>query len=308
MPQAIRKIRKRVQSIGNIKKITKAMELVSTAKMRKAVMADLASRPYAELAWQILLNIAEHTETDFHPFLEHRPVRTIGVIVVSSNRGLCGVFNQQVARCALGYVRQLTAAAPETTFEFITVGKRGAQALARAGCRIVGDFNKMDTITSVAQIHPVSHFVTDAYLAGRLDRVVVAYTDFVSTLSQHARVKQLLPLPHEWELNARAATGAAVERGSHEPAPAKPFEYTFEPDVPTVLAAFLPLLFEVQLFQAMLESEASEHSARMMAMRNATEAASDLISDLTLTFNKARQAAITQELTEITNSKAALEA
>ena len=307
MPQSTRKIKKQIQSIGNIRKITKAMELVSTVKMKKATASVVAARPYANLAWQMVLNLAARSGEEFHPLLQPREkINRLGVVLISSNRGLCGVFNQQIVREALRYVAGEKGKSQPQAVEFITLGRKGAAASVKAGQNVVADFDKADIVTEVAAVRAVSQLVIKDYLAGKYDQVVVAYTDFISFLRQKPQVKQLMPLVTEWQLGLGEVEEKKPKTVIAEIAPWH-YEYLFEPSAGAVLDQFLPRLIELQSYQAILESNASEHSARMMAMKNSSEAASDLISDLTLAFNKVRQAGITQELTEITLSKAALE-
>lgn len=306
MALVTRKIKRQIQSVRNIKKITKAMELVSTAKMKKAVKAVLASRPYTQLAWQVVLNLAARTDPRFHPLLQKREeIKKIGLVLLSSNRGLCGVFNQQIIRQALSYLYLEQEKTKPETIEFITLGRKGAKAIIKAGYPIAADFPKVDIVTNISEIRPISQLVVKDYLAEKYDKVVLIYTDFISSLKQKPQVKQLLPLVPEWEVGlgevGKEISAMKIEKEKWY------YEYLFEPTPDFILKEFLPRLIEIQIYQAISESNASEHSARMMAMKNASEAALDLISDLTLAFNKARQAGITKEITEITVSKAALE-
>ena len=304
MALVTRKIKRQIQSIKNTQKITKAMELVSAAKMRKAVNAVLATRPYANLAWQVISNLASRTNPELHPLLHQRKkIKKIGVILFSSNRGLCGIFNQQIIRKTLSFVKNESSA--NTAVEFITLGKKGATAIAKLGQNISADFAKPDIISSVTEIRAVALLAIQDYLAGKYDKVVLIYTDFISSLKQEAQIKQLLPLKADSESGLGQV---GPQKASESQIQANwTYQYLFEPTPNFILKTFLPRLIEIQIYQAILESNASEHSARMVAMKNASEAASDLIADLTLTFNKARQAGITQEISEISVSKAALE-
>jgi F-type H+-transporting ATPase subunit gamma len=299
-----RKIKRQIQSIKNTQKITKAMELVSASKMRKAVNAVLASRPYAGLAWEMVTTLAATTNRELHALLIQRdPVKKIGVVLISANRGLCGVFNQQVAREALKFVATERERDHVESIEFITLGRKGALITAKAGQTIGADFEKPDVVTDISEIASISKLIIQRYLDGSFDKVVVVYTDFVNSLKQRPEVRQLLPIVPD------VASGLGnVEQKKESVATADMSqEYLFEPSADYVLDHFMPRLIEVQIYQAILESNASEHSARMVAMKNASESASDLISELTLSFNKARQAGITQEISEISVSKAALE-
>lgn len=302
-----REIRRRIRSVTNTRKVTKAMELVASAKMRRAVQAVLASRAYATQAWELVLNLAERTAAELHPLL--RPTsfpgtpttHNIGVVVISSNRGLVGGFNTQlvleVRRTLQKHVGQATALG-----KIILNGKKARSLVTKYRYEGVADFDKPDLLTGVEEVRPMAKEVMQGFIERRYERVFIAYTDFVSTLVQRPRVKQLLPLQRDAELGA---VGTAT---AESPSRLAALEFLFEPNPDVVLEALLPRLVESQLYQAVLESNASEHAARMVAMRNASEAAGDLIDDLTLTYNQARQASITQDLSEISASRAALEA
>lgn len=299
-----RKIKRQIQSTKNTQKITRAMELVSAAKMRKAVAAVLASRPYAGLAWQMVTTLAKTTNRELHALLIQRePIKKIGVVLVSANRGLCGVFNQQIAREALKFVATERERAHVEAIEFITLGRKGALITAKSGQTITADFEKPDVVTDISEIASISKLVIQRYLDGAFDKVVVIYTDFINSLKQQPEVRQLLPITED----AASGLGSVGVTDTDTATNSITHEYLFEPSADYVLDHFLPQLIEVQIYQAILESNASEHSARMVAMKNATDAANDLINELTLSFNKARQAGITQEISEISVSKAALE-
>lgn len=285
-------IKRRIRSVANTKKITKAMELVSAAKMRKAVRNTLASRAYASTAWEIVLRLSEKADRNHHPLFAEREPKRIAVILVSSNRGLCGAFNANIAKKALGITKQYTA------IDFLTLGKKARDVIRRSGAAIAADFEKQDVTTAVAEISALAHTVIEGFTKGTYDRIYVAYTDFISSLRQEAVVKQLLPIE---------AVDARAPLVSPRSALAESYEYIFEPSPETLFNDLLPRLITLQVYQATLESDASEHSARMLAMRNATDAAGDMIADLTLSFNQARQAGITQEIAEISGGKAALE-
>ena len=298
-----RKIKGQIRSIKNTQKITKAMEMVAAAKMRKAVNAVLSSRPYSKLAWSITQDLSKKTDRELHPLLAKREtVERIGIVLVSANRGLCGIFNQQVAREAIARARKEHEVAANAQIEFVTLGKKGATVVAKAGLQIGADFEKLDTLSSFNEIATVASFITSKYLNKEYDKVLLIFTDFINSLRQKPNTLQLLPLIGE--PTAELGAVGQVEKTATAPIAS---EYLFEPSPDVVLESFLPHLVEIQLYQAVLESNASEHSARMVAMKNATDAARDLISDLTLSFNKARQAAITQEISEISVSKAAME-
>ncbi len=299
-----RKIKRQIHSIKSTQKITKAMELVSASKMRKAINAVLASRPYSKLAWQMVNTLSQGTSHDLHELLKPRePLKGVGVVLISANRGLCGVFNQQVMREALKFVSSQRSNPQVTAVEFITLGRKGALQSVKSGQLVSADFAKPDVVTDISEIASIAKIIIQRYLEGQFDKVVLIYTDFINSLKQRPTVRQLLPLAKD----ADSHLGQIGENSNDLNQNELVTEYLFEPSADYVLDHFLPRLIEVQIYQAILESNASEHSARMVAMKNASEAASDLINDLTLNFNKARQAGITQEISEISVSKAALE-
>lgn len=306
MPKGTLQIRRQIRSIGNTKKMTKAMELVSAAKMRKSIYTALATRPYATFAWDVLRYLALRTnDALLHPLLQSRSVKNVGIVTVSTNRGLCGSFNASLAAC----VRNEMSAAKEhgaLSFEVFSMGKRCRDILARFGMTIRADFVKKDITTSIVDILPLAHMIIKRYTAGELDRVYLAYTDYISSVKQKPVCRQLLPLV------MRPDTIFEEIASDHISARSKDRQkelagVLFEPSETRVLSYVIPRILEVQLFQAVLESEASEHSARMLAMHNASHAATDMLSDLRLTYNQIRQAGITQEIAEISSGRAALE-
>ena len=295
-------IKKRIRSIGNTRKITKAMEMVSTVKMRKAVQAVLATRPYAASAWEMMGELlARMGEGAKHPLLETRPeVKRSACIVITSNRGLCGGFNAQVLAAALRHAQGQTG----IINMWIVVGKRGGEFLARNQQAIAAEFPKADVITGVDEISALLKMIITDFTTGTYDRVYVAYTDFISAMIQKPRIRQLLPLEKSPD-SLLGSVGQDIKKSVQSETDI--LEFLFEPGVDVVLEAFLPHVVEIQLYQALLESTASEHSARMLTMKNASNAAADMVEELTLAFNQARQASITREIAEITGGKAALE-
>ena len=307
MPQATRDIKRRITSIANTKKITKAMELVAAAKMRKAVDRVLASRNYSNLAWQTVLRLAQKTESGAHPLLKQRGSKKIALVLISSNRGLCGGFNSQIVQKAVDSIKKHKDSVEKT--DIITLGDRGRDGIIRHKYEVSADFEKEDLTVSISDINIMSQFLIDEFVKGTYDKVMIAYTDFISSINQSPRIMQLLPLKTDEKdeyLGEVTIFGKKDEQQEKEEEETK-YEYLFEPDPKQVLDFMLPRLVETLIYQAVLESDASEHSARMMAMRNASDAASDMISELTLVFNKARQASITNEIAEISAGRAALE-
>jgi F-type H+-transporting ATPase subunit gamma len=319
-----RDIQRRIKSIGNTKKITRAMEMVAAAKMRKAIEAVLKTRTYANLSWATVLNLsraasANGSKEALHPLLsERKEVKKVGILLIASNRGLCGGFNAAIIHKVAESIRKYQMLGEEAVIEaeFVLVGKKGA-GVHHLGHTIIADFPKLDLSSEVEEIVPVAQLLISEFLAGTYDKIMVAYTDFVSASKQEPRVKQLLPIDISSEDEFLGIVGDDTRLGIDMDFIEKKeekylkdesftYEYVFEPSPRAVLDAMLPRLIEVQLFQALLESNASEHSARMAAMHQATEAANDMVSELKLYYNKARQASITQEIAEISAGANAL--
>lgn len=304
MPQASRDIQRRIKSVKNTKKITKAMELVSAAKMRKAVARVLSSRSYSDLVWDTVLHLVKKTDTSKHPFFNgSKEVKNVAVVLISTNRGLCGSFNVQLVGKVMESIKLHHPDVIDT--DIITCGTKGRDEIRRHKVNLVADFPKEDITQDTDEVRPIAHMITKDFLAKKYDKVFVAYTDFESSLKQVPHVKQLLPIVPEID----ERLGHIVhDKDQVENINVDNFaEFIFEPGVEKVLDAFLPRLVEVQIYQSVLESEASEHSARMFAMRNASDAAGDMIDELTLAYNQARQAGITGEIAEIAAGSAALE-
>ncbi len=287
------------------------MEMVSAAKMRKAVANVLATRTYANLGWQMLQELVKRTEPAQHLLLRKpEKVKYVGLVIVTSNRGLCGGFNHQLTNRANLYIQKHRGQEVELEADLVAVGKRGRDIMFRHGHAIVAEFTKADITTRIDEVTPIAKLLIDDYLKGRYDRIVMAYTDFISPVVQKPRIKQLLPIEIEADIDlgqARLPDIKPDQSAQKEPAYFYNYEYLFEPSPDQVLEDLLPRLLEVQIYQALLESDASEHSARMLAMRNASDAAQDMISSLTLTYNQARQQSITAELADITGGRVAVE-
>ncbi|MDY6917948.1 MAG: ATP synthase F1 subunit gamma [Chloroflexota bacterium] len=280
----IREIRRRIRSVQNTAKITKAMEMVATSKMRRAQERTLAARPYAEKIRYVLADLAAQRQPgeEPQPLLEQRPLSRVELILITPDRGLCGGLNASVNRAAASFV--LEQGVPVSV---VALGRKGRDFMMRTGQDVRAAFVRIGDYPSVAEILPAARIVTDDYATGFADRVCLCYTEFVSTMTQRPVVQQVLPIE------------ASTEQGSQ-------VEYIYEPSPREVLSQLLPRFVEMQLYHALLESIASEHSARMVAMRNATDNARDLIDELTLTHNKLRQEIITTELMDITGGAAAL--
>ncbi|MFH0853120.1 MAG: ATP synthase F1 subunit gamma [bacterium] len=301
MAQETRELKRRIRGITNTKKVTKAMEMMAASKMRRSVDAALASRDYALRAWEVLTNLSEVTDPNLHALLTKREMHKALIIVFTSDRGLAGGLNTQVIKKTLELVKQH----PEATLEFITVGKKGQELLIRFGFPVIATFPAPSRQPSFADILPIARIAIDEYIRGKYDMVTMVGTDYLSALAQKPRLRTILPITRANLQQVIAETGPARESIDLAKA-GEVAEYLFEPSADEVLTAMLIRLVEMQLYQAQLEASASEHAARMLAMRNASDAAEDLITELTLIFNKVRQAGITKDLAEISASRLAL--
>ncbi|MCX7826373.1 MAG: ATP synthase F1 subunit gamma [Verrucomicrobiae bacterium] len=285
-----RDIRRRIKSVRNTAQITRAMQMVAASKMRKAQQAALAGRPYAQAMDEVLRALAADEADIAAPEMHVREVRQRGVILVTTDRGLCGSLNANLLREAAKFDRDNT--------QFIAVGRKGAQFLGRTKRRLVAEFPYKD-VPSFDEARAIAKFAKELFLKGEVDRVDVLFTKFVSTLTQTPEQWTLLPVGER-----PAVTAAGGARGSAPSAAATLF--AFEPSAKEVMGALLPHYLNFEMYHILLEARASEHSARMVAMKNATENAEQLIKDLTLDYNKMRQAAITNELLEISTAQMAL--
>lgn len=286
---SLRDIRRRIKSVKNTAQITKAMQMVAASKMRKAQEAALSGRPYAELLNRVLVSLRDKVDPSLHPLLEKREVKNELVIMISTDKGLCGGLNTNL-------FREATAFAPETT-KFISVGRKGTQFLARTKRNMIADFGLKDQ-PSFLETKAISKFAIEKFLTGEVDKVTVLYPLFVNTLVQKPVAVPLVPITSLEE--------AGLIGKDEEPLPEPEGGILFEPDAQSILDAIVPYYVHYELFQMVLGARASEHSARMVAMKSATDNAKTLVKDLTLEYNKARQAAITTELLEIATAQLAL--
>lgn len=301
MATSARIIRSRIKSVGNTKKITKAMELVSAAKMRRAVGLATSARRYAALGAGLLKNLSVLGATVDHPFFRIAPQPKKALcIIIGSDRGLCGAYNVGLMRAVEVFMTKFQEV------EFITASRYAEMALRRAGRKIVASFPGLTNTPRVASVRPIVSLAESEFISGVYDSVFIASTDFISALRQTADVKELLPLRNRDEISQSFATEVSP-RGENLPPERLPPDTLFEPGPATVLEYTLPRFLEAAVYQAVLEAAASEHSARMMSMRSATDAAGDMMTDLTFTLNQARQSAITSEIAEISAGRAALE-
>lgn len=285
-----KEIRGKIKSVENTKKITKAMEMVAASKMRKAQERMRSARPYAEKIGNIAAELAKANPEYRHPFLvKNEAAKTVGMVVVTTDKGLCGGLNTNLLRAATTKLRELEAAGQKS--EVVAIGGKGLGFMNRVGAKVVAHATQLGDQPHIeALIGPVK-VLLDAYAAGKLSAVYLCYTQFINTMKQEVKVHQLLPLK---------ASDMATDTAGHS------WDYLYEPDAATVINELLVRYTEALVFQAVAENMASEQSARMVAMKAATDNAGTLIGELKLVYNKTRQAAITKELSEIVSGAAAV--
>jgi F-type H+-transporting ATPase subunit gamma len=280
-----RDIRRRIRSVKNTRQITKAMELVAASKMKKAQQLALGGLPYANLLADVLAALSKGIEESSHPFLTQREVRNRGILLISTDKGLCGPLNANLFKI----VTDIRVPA-----KFYSMGRKGTQFLARTKRAVVADFQVHDRVP-FSEVKVAAEFMVKQYLAGDIDTIEVIYSRFKNTLVQEPILRPVLPLKNLKEFLDSLARDRGVSRDPHD----DDREVLFEPSVHEVLNALLPFYVDHQVHQLALSAKASEHSARMVAMKTAKDNATELLGDLTLEYNKARQAAITQEILEI---------
>jgi F-type H+-transporting ATPase subunit gamma len=280
-----RDIRRRIKSVKNTRQITKAMELVAASKMKKAQQAALAGRPYANLMADMLATLAARVDESQHPFLVERPVKTRGILLVTTDKGLCGPLNSNLFKLVVDI---------RTPAKYYAIGRKGAQFLARTKRDMVASFQVHDRVP-FGEVKVIAELMIKHFTEGLIDTIEVIYPRFTNTLIQHPRVRPVLPLRtlKEFMIRLGEETGSVRIPGVDER------EMLFEPGLRQVLDALLPFYVNRHIHQLVLSAKASEHSARMVAMKTAKDNASGLLDDLTLEYNKARQGAITQEILEI---------
>ncbi|MBK8284588.1 MAG: F0F1 ATP synthase subunit gamma [Ahniella sp.] len=283
-----KEIRTKIKSVQNTRKVTRALEMVSASKIRRAQEKMKQSRPYARLMRQVIGHVAKANADYVHPFMAARDtVKRVGYVVVSTDRGLCGGLNTNLFRRILAEIREHQKNGVEV--DIVAIGQKASVFFRRLKVNLVGSVTHMGEKPEVAQLIGVIKVMLDGFTEGKLDRVFLVYNDFINTMTQKARTDQLLPLPESESLET-----------SHD------WDYLYEPDAPTVLDQVMVRYVESLVYQAVLENLASEHAARMVAMKSASDNATKLIGTLQLVYNKARQAAITQEISEIVGGAAAV--
>jgi len=296
---SIREIKRRIKSVKNISQVTRAMQMVAASRMRRAQERALSSRPYAAKAWEILTHLAVQTGNteQLHPLLSNRAeIRNIAIILITADKGLAGAYNSNIIRKTSQFMRD----SDHTDAGLITVGRKGRDFMIRFQRKVAAEFADLPPLPSSLDIAPITRLVLDGFLSGEYDEVYLAYTDFINTLVQDPTVRLLLPI-RPGDIESKVMSEYLSSEG-----PTKTVEYLYEPNPAVLLDTLLPRFTELQIYQAVLEARASEESARMVAMRNATDNAKELIDDLTLTYNKVRQGAITKEMLDIAGGAEAL--
>lgn len=299
--------RRRIKSVNNTKQITKAMEMIASIKMQKSVKTISEARTYIQDAWNILNTITKKVLPEDHPLIKEKPVKNTAVILITSDRGLCGSYNAEVIRKLSDFSKQLTTENGQQTtdnpdLDIVAIGKVGAAYVKRYKLgNLIAEFKGFENNISVEDVIPISKMTSGEFLAGKYDKVIIIYSHFASSIKQIPVIQQLLPIvdehidtPEVWNNSGQLTT----DNGQPE--------YKFEPDETAVIDGVLRQILRVQLFGAILEANASEHSARMVAMKNATDNATSLIDELTLIYNTIRQGNITTEISEISAAAEAM--
>ena len=296
-----KEIKRRIKSVKNTKKITKAMELVAASKMKRAVSSTLASRLYANYSWELLTSFASQLENSKHPFLNKREEvkNKVLYILITSNRGLCGGYNAQAIKKLIANVRN-----NKEIVDIITIGKKGDNAMRRLGLNVTMTFLDLPDNLGLRDIDPLALFIKEKFKNATYDEVYMVYTNYVSALTQKPETRKLLPISKE-ELK-ESIESIGEERNKENLDQLNKNEYLVEGNIDELTEELAEKLVKMQIYQMFLESNASEQSARMMSMKNAGDAATELIDDLTLAFNKARQANITREISEISAGMASI--
>ena len=311
--ESLNVIKRRIKSTKSTKQMTKAMEMVAASKMRKSQEWAIKARPFAKKALEMLYNIYKR-KMKSHFLLEKRKINNFCLIIITSDKGLCGALNSNVLKEA----EKIIQAKKEENIEIgnidiISIGKKGEDFAKKQKIKIAKKIAGMGEIAYFENIHPLANFLIKAYKEKKYDSICCAYTNFVSTLEQKAVVKQILPIRVrelrdiiEGILPVKGKYATEKEEKGYNPIGYKYYRYEFEPSTKKVLNNLLPTLLKIQFYHMILESNASEHSARMVAMKKASDTANDLLSELNILYNKIRQSAITRELTEISATKEAL--
>jgi F-type H+-transporting ATPase subunit gamma len=298
----LREIRRRIRSVKNISQVTRAMQMVAASKMRRAQEQVLATREYSQKAWELLVHLAGQPTDDVRaqPLCGGRSVRAIGLVLITGDRGLSGGYNHNIIRLAIRFIQQ-----QQNPVKVITVGRKGREYMLRLGADLVAEFTDLPARPSLLNVLPIAQVAVEDLQREVFDEVYLAYTLFHNTMHHEPIIRKLLPICGAAESSVGSGVTSGILPELAQPQPVT-VEYIYEPDAQALLSTIIPRFTELQIYQAILESLASEHSARMVAMRNATENALEMIDGLTLTYNRARQEAITEEIIDIVGGSEAL--
>ncbi len=300
-----KEIQRRIKSVKSTKKITKAMELVAASKMKKALAETIASRLYATYSWDLLVSLSNKLEENTHIFFDEKESskknNKILLVLITSDRGLCGGYNSQIIKKAIPMIKEISS--KDNTVDIVTIGKKGDRIIRKIGQNVIATFSDFSDGIKLKKVDPLSNFLTTEFKNGNYKEIYVAYTDFITAINQKSNIKKLLPISKEnlKDLIENLGEGEKEIRDNNLKIP-----YIFEGNINNILESLTLKLVRMQIYQMLLESNASEQSSRMMAMKNANEAAGEMVDDLTLVFNKARQAGITREISEISAGMASI--
>lgn len=290
---SIREMRLRIRSVKNLSQVTRALETVSASKVRRAMQAEAASKPYSQKAWKVLMHLERQPLQNLHPLLTERDVvKKVLVLMVASDRGLAGAYNVNIVRHTLHHFDNF-----QVPVNYVAIGRKGRDLLLRQQVKLVAEFSNLPSPLSFLDVSPIGRLLVNEFLSGNVDQVYIAYTRFQNMLKQDLIIQQLLPV----EL-----TPEDRKKAEHNGGPQATF--TYEPDSSELLNQIVPRFVSVQIYQAILSAQASEHAARMVAMRNATDNALDLLDVLRMDYNQARQNAITNDMLDIAGGAEALSA
>jgi F-type H+-transporting ATPase subunit gamma len=290
---SIREMRLRIRSVKNISQVTRALETVSASRVRKAMSANAATQPYAEKAWKVLVHLAcQPGHSSLHPLLtERKVISKVLAVMISGDRGLAGAYNVNIVRAAMDYFQNF-----EQPVSYVAIGQKGRDMLLRRRKTVVAEFSNLPSPASFMDVSAIGRLIVGEFLQGQADQVFLIYTKFFNMLHQETVVRKLLPLEVDESDEAALQTTKTTQTAV----------FTYEPDESQLLDEIIPRFTAIQLYQAVLSSQASEHAARMVAMRNATDNAMDLISGMQLEYNKLRQQIITNDMLDIAGGAEAL--
>ncbi|MBP9711463.1 MAG: ATP synthase F1 subunit gamma [Candidatus Pacebacteria bacterium] len=296
-----KEIKRRIKSVKNTKKITKAMELVAASKMRRAVAQATSSRLYSGYSWELLTSLSNKLEEITHPFFVDRTEGRTLIVLITSNGSLCGGYNSQIIKKVLS---MLKIQADPAMVDIVSVGKKGDEAMRRVKQNVLAAFTDLPAVLRLSDVAPLSTLLINEFKSEKYKEVYVAYTDFISALTQKPKIRKLLPISKD-DMTEIVHT-AKNENQKIDLTPTGESPYLFEGNMDELIESLAEKLTRMQIYQMLLESNASEQSSRMMAMKNASEASGEMIDDLTLVFNKARQSNITREISEISAGMASI--